>query len=243
MTQLLISVRSLAEARDVLATDGVDLLDVKQPSLGSLGRADCDVVRTVVGEAAGRVPVSAACGELMDVGAHSAAQSDGWEGTQFFKFGLAGAANATDWPERWSQAIRSVRESSGKKPPLPVAVVYADWRNVDAPEPQEVIEVGASLGCGAALLDTCGKSQGRVTDIWTPDEIAAFVRHAHRRDMLAVVGGSLSIHTIPLIIGLQADVVAIRGAACRADRTSQVDPAQVRRLIACLRDCPGESVG
>lgn len=243
MTQLLISVRNLAEARDVLAVDGVDLLDVKQPSLGSLGRADCDVVLAVVDEAAGRVPVSAACGELMDVGAHAAAQNDGWEGTQYFKFGLAGAVNAPDWPERWSQAIRSVRASSGKQPPLPVAVVYADWRKFDAPEPKEVIEVGASLGCGAALLDTCGKSQGRVTDIWTSDEIAAFVRHAHRRDMLAVVGGSLSIDTIPLIIGLQADVVAVRGAACRADRTSMIDPARVSRLVDCLRDCRGESVG
>jgi uncharacterized protein (UPF0264 family) len=58
--------------------------------------------------------------------------------------------------------------------------------------------------------------------------------------MMAVVGGSLTIDTIPNVVRLRADVVAIRGAACRVDRTSQIDPDLVRRIVKCLRDCRSE---
>jgi uncharacterized protein (UPF0264 family) len=252
MTRLLISVRDVGEAHAVLDIQGVDLLDVKQPSLGSLGRAEPQLVGAVIAAAAGRMPVSAACGELIDVGQHAGSDEDGphddrphedephnagWHGAEFFKFGLARAASAYNWTDRWAKAIQSVRRASGSHPPRPVAVVYADWRAADAPRPDDVIEVGATLGCGAALLDTCGKSQGSVTDLWTTAQIAAFVAHAQHCGMLAVVGGSLTIDTIPLVARLQTDVVAIRGAACAADRTSQIDPDRVRQLVACLRDC------
>jgi uncharacterized protein (UPF0264 family) len=241
MTRLLISVRDLAEARAVLAIDGVDLIDVKQPSLGSLGRADPEVVRAVIAAAAGRLPVSAACGELMDADQHAAPHGGGWNGAEYFKFGLAGAASSANWSDRWAKAVQSVRRSSGSHPPRPVAVVYADWRAADAPRPDEVIEVGATVGCEAALLDTCWKSHGPITDLWTTAQIEAFVQNARRRGMLAVVGGSLTIDTIPQVMRLRADVVAIRGAACRVDRTSQIDPDRVRRLVACLRDCASGS--
>ena len=43
MTKLLVSVRDADEARDALSV-GVDLLDVKEPDQGSLGRAADDVI-------------------------------------------------------------------------------------------------------------------------------------------------------------------------------------------------------
>ena len=58
---LLVSVRSADEARVALA-GGADLIDVKEPR-GSLGRADVDVIESVITEVGGRVPISAALGE------------------------------------------------------------------------------------------------------------------------------------------------------------------------------------
>ena len=52
---------------------------------------------------------------------------------------------------------------------------------------------------------------------------------------IAVVGGSLTVDTIPRVARMGADVVAVRGAACRADRTSGLDPRRIRQLVACLR--------
>ena len=63
MTRLLVSVRSAAEAEAALR-GGADVIDVKEPGRGPLGRADDAVIADVVRLVAGRRPVSAALGEL-----------------------------------------------------------------------------------------------------------------------------------------------------------------------------------
>ena len=65
MTGLLVSVRSAAEAVVALEA-GTDLLDVKEPARGPLGRADPEVMAEVARCAGGSVPVSVALGELRD---------------------------------------------------------------------------------------------------------------------------------------------------------------------------------
>src|SRR5262245_13850027 len=66
VTRLLVSVRSAAEAHAALA-GGADLIDVKEPSRGPLGRADDSVISAVLVAVHGRRPVSAAMGELADM--------------------------------------------------------------------------------------------------------------------------------------------------------------------------------
>src|SRR5437867_1331389 len=84
MTQLLISVRSVAEAEAAIA-GGAEIIDIKEPARGSLGRADDAVVRAIVEHVAGRQPISMALGELLD--------DPGWPDELFtglVKIGLAG---------------------------------------------------------------------------------------------------------------------------------------------------------
>ena len=65
MTRLLVSVRDASEALAALA-GGADIIDVKEPTRGSLGMADGDAVAGVVEAVGERVPVSAALGELCE---------------------------------------------------------------------------------------------------------------------------------------------------------------------------------
>ena len=65
MTRLLVSVRSLDEARVALEA-GVDLIDLKEPARGPLGAVDLEVVEAVSQFVASRVPTSTALGELID---------------------------------------------------------------------------------------------------------------------------------------------------------------------------------
>ena len=65
MTKLLVSVRDAAEAEDAVEA-GAHLIDVKEPTAGSLGAAPVEVVQDVVRVVAGRRPVSAAFGELSE---------------------------------------------------------------------------------------------------------------------------------------------------------------------------------
>src|SRR5262249_16429846 len=86
MTRLLVSVRSLQQANSALES-GVGLIDVKEPARGSLGRADDSVLVGIVGVVEGRVPVSAALGELRDF---SGDWPDALEYLAYVKWGPAG---------------------------------------------------------------------------------------------------------------------------------------------------------
>src|SRR3954469_22907203 len=76
-TRLLVSVRSAAEAEAALA-GGADIIDVKEPSRGSLGMADETVIQDVVATVAGRAPVSVALGDLADNRAYAALPGVTW---------------------------------------------------------------------------------------------------------------------------------------------------------------------
>ena len=63
MTGMLASVNSLDEVRLVLA-ENVDIIDLKEPRLGSLGALDISLANRIVTEINGRCPVSATIGDL-----------------------------------------------------------------------------------------------------------------------------------------------------------------------------------
>src|SRR4051812_31622535 len=106
---LLVSVRSAAEALSSLA-GGADVIDVKEPKYGSLGAADHETIAAIVRVVGGRVPVSAAMGELVDI-MHS---QDGHgtkplsAGVSLFKIGLASCAGLTDWPGHWRRTTAAI---------------------------------------------------------------------------------------------------------------------------------------
>jgi uncharacterized protein (UPF0264 family) len=93
MTGLLVSVRDAAEALEALE-GGATLIDVKEPSRGALGRADDQVIRDVIEAVGGRVPVSAALGELAEAVPQTIPV-----GLTFAKWGLA-CAVSFDWETR-----------------------------------------------------------------------------------------------------------------------------------------------
>ncbi|HVW37597.1 MAG TPA: (5-formylfuran-3-yl)methyl phosphate synthase [Pirellulales bacterium] len=83
MTRLLVSVRSVEEAR--IALDArVDLIDFKEPRRGSLGAVDASTAAEIIQAIGGRAPLSMACGELLssasDVGQASAGSSPSGRG-------------------------------------------------------------------------------------------------------------------------------------------------------------------
>ena len=221
MTGLLVSVRSAAEA--AAALPHVDLLDVKEPARGALGAADFKVISAVLRLASGQVPVSAALGELLEL-------PDGWRtglppDLRFAKLGLAGCAARPAWPTIWGHALSQL-------PPgvVPVAVAYADWSTCDAPAPAEVLCHGRQLGCGALLLDTLDKSGGGLLDRMPPAEAERLLADARECGLLTVVAGSLTVTSMATVLPWQPDFIAVRGAACRGQRTTEIDGGRVAEL-------------
>ncbi len=228
MTGLLVSVRNGEEALAALA-GGTDLIDVKEPSHGSLGAADESVWREVACAVADKIPISAALGELCshtgDVGIESLADFD------FAKVGLSELGGSDDWPREWAKLLSQLPRSV-----TPVAVVYADWHTACAPSPNEIIDHACRLSCGVVLFDTYDKSRGDLTAHMGTDKLAQLVGTVHDHGMLAVVGGSLTSATIPAVLPIGPDYIAVRGAVCQGTRTGTIEQRLVREL-AELIDC------
>jgi uncharacterized protein (UPF0264 family) len=230
MTRLMVSVRDAAEARAALV-GGAELIDVKEPLRGPLGRADSQAIADVVQCVSGRVPVSAALGELLEADgfADHAVPVELPARLSFAKLGLAGCEALSDWPDRWRAAMGALPQTIGR-----VAVIYAD-RAAAAPPVDEVFEVAKQLTCRAALVDTFDKREGNLLDHWSVRQIERFIGRARNLGMLSVVAGSLTLACLDRVLALQPDVIAVRGAACAGGRSGRVDGSKVAELVDRLK--------
>ena len=226
-TKLLVSVRSAAEALLALV-GGADLIDVKEPRRGPLGYADPAVWREVQQAIALRVPASAALGELLtDPVERLATQAAGFA---YAKIGLAGCGNEPLWREKWPAALRCLPQSVA-----PVAVVYADWEQAQAPRPEEVLRVAMEFSINTLLVDTWDKRGGALLDHLPLEQLAQLARAAERAKIGFVLAGSLTTEMLPQLLPLRPRYVAVRGAVCRGTRTGDVDPQLVAELARALR--------
>lgn len=232
MTGLLVSVRSAEEA-GIALLGGADLIDVKEPSLGSLGAAEPRVWDEVGSRISGAVSMSVALGELESFASVRVPPQ-----VRYAKLGLAGCCRFPDWPGRWDAALRLLPAGT-----IPVAVAYADYDRVDAPAPDEVLDLGRRLGCGGLLLDTYCKSRGGLFDLWSVRRVTTLVESARAHGMLVVLAGSLDQATARRAAQLSPDYVAVRGAVCTDSRVGRVDGNRVRTLKALLTGVPVTPAG
>ncbi len=225
MTRLLISVRDADEAATALV-GGVDLLDIKEPDRGALGAASSAAWREVLAVSQGRVPMSAALGELLENIQHDDTLLARF---QYAKIGLAGCRGHDDWLHRWGQWLQRLPPSVA-----PVAVVYADWTCCQAPPPQEIIQHSARLGCRAVLFDTHAKSGGDLFSYLPMDRLEPLVAIIRNAGQQIVLGGSLAGRTIRTACELSPDYIAVRGAVCQGPRNGPVDLERVLAIQAEL---------
>ncbi len=223
MAGLLVSVRSAEEAHDSLR-GGADVIDVKEPRHGPLGRAGSNVwneVRAVVPRA---VPMSLALGELVEW--RGAAIAHDLAEVAYVKMGLAGTPR--DWTSRWDD----VRASLGDRVNW-VAVAYADWITANAPAPGSVIEHAIDSGCAGVLIDTYDKS--RTTRIEVALPWTGWIGQARSAGLFVALAGGLRPDDLIRLSPLQPDLFAVRGAVCRQqDRLRSIDPVRVTHLRGLL---------
>lgn len=225
MTQLLVSVRSASEATAALS-GGATLIDVKEPALGSLGRASATTLADVVHAVAGRCPVSAALGELREPFDLPLSPS-----LAYVKWGLAD--RRADWQRLLSAAMRCLTQC------LPhcriVAVAYADWRQAHAPPPEEVCSFAIENAMGALLLDTWRKDGSTLLD-WLSLEAIERLRECCRSGKVPMaLAGSLGVAEITTLLPLCPEWFAVRGGVCQGrQREATIEEGKVRHLVALV---------
>jgi (5-formylfuran-3-yl)methyl phosphate synthase len=228
-TGLLVSVRSAAEAIAALA-GGAALIDVKEPDHGPLGRAPDAVIAEVVAMVAGRRPVSAALGELLDDRGETLPA-----GLSFVKWGLAGAASTP-----WGTALEG-RCGCG---PAVVAVAYADWQCARAPSIDRVFAFAVERPGSVMLVDThCkdvptrGGRRPTLLDWLGIGEVVSLCAECRAAGVRIALAGSLGLTEIRLLSDARPDWFAVRGSVCNGGRGGCVDAAMVRELAGIIRRC------
>jgi uncharacterized protein (UPF0264 family) len=228
VTQLLVSVRNVAEAEAALC-GGADWIDLKEPTNGPLGAVDADVARTIVARVGGRAKVSAAAGELLDwspAGARELLQIDG---ISQFKLGLAQCRDQT-WRDAWLTAQCEIA-AAGKEL---VAVIYADDAAAHSPAPADVAALAVDARCRWLLIDTFDKRSGTLLECLAAAELSAMFQRVRRHGVTTAAAGRLTSAAIAQLPLEAVDVVAVRSAACGGDRAGTVCAGHVSALRQLL---------
>jgi (5-formylfuran-3-yl)methyl phosphate synthase len=224
--RLLVSVRDAAEAEAALA-GGADLIDVKEPSRGPLGRADGATIADVLKAVAPRVAVSAALGELRDCPLVRVVQELPC-GVAYIKWGLSGLLRR-NWSAHLERARWFVQSQS-----LVVAVAYADWVPAESPRPADVVAFASGRRSSVMLLDTFQKDGSTLLSWLSTDEVAALVESCRAGNVKIALAGSLGPAEIQQLLPLAPDWFAVRGAACEGGRVGRVTADRVRALADLL---------
>jgi (5-formylfuran-3-yl)methyl phosphate synthase len=224
MTKMLASVNNLAEAKIVLA-EQVDIIDLKDPLSGSLGRLPTAKVAEIVGWVNQRCPISATIGDLPmqpDLIGEAVKQMAETK-VDFIKIGIESNKAGIN-------LIRALTALTGNC--SLIAVLFADQQPNFG-----VLDNLKQAGFAGVMLDTFAKSAGSLTDIYATDEIAGFVTQVKSRDMLCGLAGSLALSDIGGLLPMQADYLGFRGALCRGGmRTGELESSAVQciKQAICL---------
>jgi uncharacterized protein (UPF0264 family) len=235
--RLLVSVRSAAEA-ETAGVGGADLIDVKEPTRGSLGAVDPAMLARIAAAVPESMPLSIALGDhatptaaarTMDlIGAVARRPTE-----LYVKVGLAGVAGPAA-VHAVLEATVEAAEGSPLKPEV-VAVAYADHQLAGGVAPKVVLEAAAQAGARGVLLDTWTKD-GRSLFAWAAQsDIRRWLERARTVGLLTALAGSLALDQMDLVSALDPDVLGVRGAACENGRAGAVSARLVRQLAAASR--------
>jgi uncharacterized protein (UPF0264 family) len=230
MAELLVSVRSAEEAAAALA-GGAALIDIKEPSRGSLGRPDAATIACVLQTVAGRRPVSVALGELL----HTPSLPS-LHGLSYAKWGLAGCGERESWRAELESAIEPWRRVTPEC--RWVAVAYADWRRAQAPPPEDVCAFACQRRAGAFLLDTWHKDGTTLLDWLSPTTVGELTACCRLAGVRVALAGSLRLDQLAALLPVNPDWFAVRGAVCRdGDRRQEICPERIRDWADFLSGC------
>jgi uncharacterized protein (UPF0264 family) len=207
--KFLASVTSAAEAREALA-GGAQIIDAKDANQGGLAPLPLEIIRAIVAQVAGQVPVSATAGEGGDDLLFRCEAIAG-TGVDYVKFGVLDAGFVH------LQALASRVQL------IPVLLV-------DHCRDLSLIRVAASAGCVGMMADTANKQGRGLTDCVSAVWLRAFVTQAQDVGLMVGLAGKLRLEDVPLLAAMGPDLLGFRSALCSGHRGGALDQARVVQL-------------
>jgi len=224
VTGLLVSVTNRQEAEIALEA-GVDILDMKNPAAGALGRLPLETVADIVTVAKGCCTTSATIGDLpMQPELVAAAVAEMAEtGVDIVKIGFFGSAAHEACAEAASRAVAGRARL--------VAVLMAD----ETPD-MSLIPVLRQQRFYGVMLDTASKSGKHLLDYCNIGELRDFCERAKHQGLITGLAGSLRDIHVENLMDLNASYLGFRGAICfKGNRNAGLDANKLHLLKRLLQ--------
>jgi (5-formylfuran-3-yl)methyl phosphate synthase len=233
--RLLVSVKSAQECVAAIR-GGAEIIDIKDPERGSLGRCDEITIREIVQTASSigsAIPFSVALGELREWDA-SKPLPDLPEEIRFVKVGLSSCGEQKDWMHHW----RHLRERFSSELSW-VMVIYADDEPAQSPPPGEILDALRETQGDAVLVDTFRKDGRSLVEILSLQELKVLADRVHELGLPLAVAGSLRLADLSNLEPISPEIVAIRSAACRDNhRDGPICPERVAQFRQAIERFP-----
>jgi len=209
----------------LMIVGAVDLLDVKDPSKGSLGAPSVKTVGDIKTAVGLSTPLSVALGDL-DGGTVELGLSMAAAGADIIKIGLADTSR---------KAAIGVFKTLKKNLPPKVRIVAAAYADAEYHRffpafglPSFAIEAKAD----GILIDTLEKSGRGLFDFLSAYELASIIQEARDLKLMTALAGSLDVGDIEEVAMAAPDFVGFRSAiTVSGNRNGHgVDPVKISRL-------------
>lgn len=227
----LITVVDEEEARKAVE-GGCDILDIKNPSEGSLGANNTRKIGKIMKEVSGEVKTSIAAGDVPNLpGTVSlAVKGAAHFRPDYIKVGLKGPDDKTEAIEVMKKSVEAAKDVDENI--KVVAACYADHERAGTLDPKLVPKMADKAGAQVAMIDTAIKDGKTLLDHLSRTELEEFVQEAKSRGLNAALAGSLNSEHVPEVYQTNADIFGVRGCVCpEEDREASLKKELVKDLV------------
>lgn len=235
--RLLVSIVNIEELRRIIDV-GCDIVDIKNPSEGSLGANHPNIIKEVIRIINGRYEVSGTIGDLpyLPGTASLAALGMAGLGVDYVKAGLYGASDYGEALKMLKWMVEAVKNGSSKT--RVIACAYADYKLINSINPEMLPEIAYKAGADGVLIDLKNKSDKKVFSYINDDTIRRIARKCHNNSLTIALSGSLDIGDVDRLVELGIDIMGVRRGVCseRSWLRGEIDPEKVRHLYRRVKD-------
>jgi len=238
---LLVSVQDVDEA-EIAISAKVDWLDVKDPQRGALGCPNLEValsIERLAHEKSPQLRVSVALGESCDSNLEGLVRyAQSFRSTTSFKLAFSDprmmASTRSGETHGWCVLFRELVKFIPDGRLIPV--FYADWREAGAPDWDGILQLAVDTSCKRILIDTFLKNGRGLTDHLPWEQLRSLATIARKNSISLAIAGSIRKSEIPALRTIGADVIGVRGAACKGgNRKDSIDAATLQELTAIFK--------
>ena len=224
--KLLVSPKSIEEAKIVVQQKDVDYIDCKNPIEGSLGANFPWIItkmKSLIPPNSSQL-LSATIGDFPNLpgSASLAALGAAVSGADIIKIGLKGSTTEEDCIYLMKNVVKAVKTYNEN---IKIVVAgYADRiRMNSSPDFLLLPNIAAKSGADIVMLDTFIKDGKGLFDFLSVDQLKLFKNKAKKLNLEVALAGYLMKDSLPMVKKIMPDIIGVRSIVCEGyDRNNGI---------------------